>query len=69
MATPNTSQEKTMKLAQTLKIWMLKCEYANHMVDAYLAEQRGDMPFRADCLSRAHEVQRRLFVEELNYAR
>ena len=40
----------------------LKLEYAVHMVDAYLAKQRGEMAFAADCENRAREVERRLAV-------
>lgn len=40
----------------------LRIEYAFHMSDAYLAEQRGDMLFAADCKSRAWEVERKLIV-------
>lgn len=47
-----------------MKLWY-KMEYAFHMVEAYLASQRGDMVFRADCLSRAYEAERKLAVMEV----
>ena len=50
-----------------LAYWFLRIERAMHMADAYLADQRGDGMFRADCLSRAYECERRLAVLEINH--
>ena len=50
-----------------LAYWFLRLERAMHLADAYLADCRGDGVFRADCLSRAYECERRIAVLEINY--
>lgn len=48
-----------------IKYWMLRFERAVHIADAYLAEQRGDMTFAADCKCRAWECDRMIVWLEL----
>ena len=45
----------------------LRLERAIHMVDAYLAANRGDIDFELDCLSRASEFDRKLAVMRINH--
>lgn len=45
---------------------LLRIERGFYMTDAYLAERRGDMVERAEHLSKAYEVDRRLAVLYVN---
>lgn len=52
---------------KTMKRFMLQVEAAFHMVDAYLARNRGEHTLAADCESRAYECERRIVLLELNH--
>jgi len=43
----------------------LQLEYSVHLVDAHLAQLRGDSFFAADCLSRAWDIERKLAWMEI----
>lgn len=46
--------------------WWYRHERAWHLVDAYLAINRGDGVFAADCKSRAYECERHLARLSIN---
>lgn len=55
-----------MSLLTRLQVFWLKQEYAWHMVDAYLADMRGDKMARTEFHQKAWDAQRKMQILRLN---
>lgn len=51
---------------KTIIKWWLKFEYSTYMVDAYLAQMRGNWGEMAEFNCKAYDAQRKLQIIRLN---